>query len=160
MHRRHVPGPLGVEEALGGPAGQQGQHHLREEHDLELRSRIVRFGQPAVQVRHSLRGDRVALAARPGARFHAHHLDQPIADQRGEPSIDLAEADRLRSAEPAILGLLQVIAVASGLFEQSQQRVRHRHEANYARRVYVMGIPLPPSRTRTGITGIAAGQRG
>jgi hypothetical protein len=62
-HHREVPLALVVEERLSGPAGLQRQHHLREQHRLELWLWVLRLGQPAFQVRHPLRGDRVLVVA-------------------------------------------------------------------------------------------------
>jgi len=41
-----VPPALLVEELVGRAAGQQRLHDLGEQHRLQLRLRILRFGQP------------------------------------------------------------------------------------------------------------------
>jgi hypothetical protein len=112
-----MPDPLRVEVVTRGPAGYQRQHNLGEEHRLQLRLRLLRLGQPGVQVGHALARDGVPLAVRPGAGLNADDLNPSVALQLGQGAVDLAEADRLGRTESPVVGLLQVVAVPAGPLE-------------------------------------------
>ena len=67
--RLQVRAALGVEVALGGPAEHQRQHHLGEQHRLQVRLGLDRLGEPRLDLGHALVGDHVALAVGPAARL-------------------------------------------------------------------------------------------
>ena len=126
-----------------------------------MRLGILRFGQPAFQVRHTLRGDRVALAVRPGPGLDTDDLDQTVPLELRERPIHLTEPQRAERAELSVVGLLEVVAVAIGLLKEAEQHVGNRHGEDYTSWVYPMGRPeesdeaaqprtkMKPARRRT-----------
>src|SRR5262249_43830774 len=105
---------------------------------LQLRLRLLGFGEPGVQIGHPFRRDRVPLAVRTRPRLDAHQLHEPVALELGERAVDLAELDRLRRAEAPVVGLLEVVAVAARPLEQPEQGVRDGHTAHYTQQVYTL----------------------
>ena len=66
------------------------------------------------------------MSERQAIRYPASE-DQREASDHFTRQIDLAEPDRFRTAEPAVVGLLQVVAMSLSLLQQAKQAVHNGH---------------------------------
>jgi hypothetical protein len=138
-----VGGPLGVEEPVGVPPGQQGEHDLGEQDRLQVRLGLLGFGQPAFEVGDAPFGDGVALPLGPLARLCAHHDRPTVAPEASERGVHLAERERLVAAEALIEGLFELVAVRRTTLEQAEKREGGAHVRHYTQRVCTRLIVAP-----------------
>jgi hypothetical protein len=154
-HPLQVCAALGVEILGGGPVQHQREHDLREEHGLQVRLRLHRLGQPLLDVRRALIGDDVALPVRPGAGADVadHHLAVP--GQPAERRVDLAERERLATAEVGVVVAFEVVPVAGLPFEQAEKGERNAHARTIhpvcTSRIYLRFRYLPHGWTRCAV---------
>ena len=120
--------------------GQQREHDLRVQRALQVRLGLLGLAQPALDVGHAGRRDRVALALRPGAGLDAVDLDQPVLQQPRERRVDLAVGQRAVRPEALVVGPLEVVAVSRAALEQPQEGRSDRHAHHYTHRVYALRI--------------------
>ena len=116
-HLLQVFGPLDVEDVVGGPVGEQREHHLGVQGALEVGLGVLRLGQPPGDVGDPGVGHGVALAfgARPG--FHRLHLDQSVLQEPGEGGVHLAVGERSLGGEALVVGPFEVVSVLGPRFQ-------------------------------------------
>src|SRR5699024_5114015 len=127
--------PVRVQHGGGGPSGHKREHHPGEQIACSGYDR-VHGRKPGVQLRDSLRGDRVQLAVRTRAGLHAHSGGHPVPFQALQGGVHLAVLELAAVTEQRVVAALEVEAVGRSVIEQGEQRHRYTHTGHYTLSVY------------------------
>ena len=125
-----------VKDLIGWPTSHQGDDDLGEEGVSPEARWGLSSGEPAFEVTDPFGGDDVKLPLRTLAGLDGGYVDPTIAEEPPEGGIDLAELQRLRSAEAFVVEMLQVVTVARMVLQETKQCVGQGHASDYTPRVY------------------------